>query len=1250
MVREWITPIYDRTYGDVQAVQYNPDEENAKGCWNAVDLNRIEKNTAYVKEWMLEQKIYRVDPGMRIEENDYWKANTIPHNDEIRRVINNVAQLIERSKDNPAIADQLPTIYAATQINYQLANDIERALDIMHNQPKLPLDYWKLELEHGIIKSIQRADGTTETIMASEALIAEDEIASIYGQPYGDDAQYQIFQYWSGNENDLQYIRPNYETQDATYIGQYRDVKFTANFITKIPRTLSLTNGYISVTGSDKAESGPRTGTYFAGDDILIIADIAPYGKAFYEWLGTQEGLDNLTGASETDPSTCWLTMPDCDVSLSSKYVSANGQRVIVNNGSGGGVYKYKQTVSISANVPNHYGFDNWSGNTNYLSDRYSQYQSFTMPDEPLTFTANYSYKPSYNSVQIINGLIDGQTQVNGYEKSTLQLTPTPPDSSQGLQYWQIEGLGSVSGNTFTIGDGNAIITGHYNYIRTLTVNNRNNSGTTSTYTAVQGNNFTKITTGRSYGNYKFNGWYENDSRISTSTEITITAGNVDRTIEARYDYYPTYTVTVKNQNDGNGSWTRDVISGEYFETSTNEESTNGIFTGWSGDRSSSSRWIGFTVTGNITITANYRERETYHLTVNNGSGSGDYKELQWVNIVANSPDEGASFTGWSQSGLRNISNSNTSSTSVQMGRSNATVTANYSNIRQIRVITNTSDITYNVVQGKSINIASGSAPDTWEFHDWGLTSGDASIGNTLWPSTTITANNNDSVITCNYTPIPWFTVTMVDGYIQNSNGEWVTSATLLRNSYNNIKMKPAPTGQQFLQWEVYENGVLQTNADDVYEPFAETTRLRNLLRNITIKATYYTPDPEVKYTLTIHRKDGTHEQSEHPVGDQFQVNASYPDEGMKFLMWENDFQYLMYSKYIAENMVRMPAANIELTERYVSKDYVTKYHLYMQSNGECKYQTSYTDPETGETTVTDHWVTDWEYEEGEQIDIRTKAIPFGWKFTGWSAVDDNNNDYNVVFTSTGEEITTLFMPGTDIYVTAGIVETEKYRMDIVDGGTSGSYYQNAKVDIYFNKQNTDDIQYVFTRWTGDKVYSLELYDGGMFNVLTPTLQYIKMPKDNISIRANYNTKYRFYITNGTIDSQEQFFLPNTTLNITANPAPEGMKFQRWDGNTEQIANKWDPTTTITTVQGITRIFPVYSTNANQNNIGYVLTDISNNDIINIEDITIISGEVDRGFIITDIKGHIYMATSTTDTTANIMKMTKTYKGGEVYE
>lgn len=1270
MTREWIEPIFDRTYGSVQDVQYNPDQENPKGAWNAVDLNRIEHNTAYCAEWMLEQKIVRTPPEISVREDGYWTSDMIPTKSEIDRILNNVRLLVELSSSNPAIADQLPNIYAATQINYVLANQIEFALDLMHDQPKLPLDYWTLKINYGIITQIVRDGGEVEIVSASEALVAEDEVVTILGTEYGDYAQFQDFKYWSGQADDIDLLE-NYQAKQTTFVMPYRDVEFTAVFETHIPRTLTLTNGYISTKNDPTAESGPTTGTYLAGDQVMIIANRAASGKAFYEWTGTEEALDQIVGVtSDEDPSTAILTMPDCDVTLEPFYINAGQHSVTVTNGTGGGWYNYKDYVSISASVPDHYGFDNWSGNTSYLSDIYSSYQSFRMGDENISFRAHYSYRYSYNDVQVIDGLItvngSNVSQASGLKQTTsYTLVPTPPDETQGLYYWEIEGLGSVNtdaagncGNTFTVGDGNAIITGHYSILRTLTVINLGNNGETTTYSVAQGRK-QRLTTASTVGNYKFNGWYEDNTRISTSTTYDVAMDEEDRTIEAKYDYYPTYTVTLVNRNNGGTTTTSQVLSGNYWSSSTTEEVGDYLLVGWNknGTQVSTSTSYGFYVSGDTTIEVVYREKETYYLTVNNGSGSGYYKERESVSITANDGD----FSHWTYSSLYSISSTTSKTTTVKLGRANGTITANY-NMRAITVVTNSGTSTYDIRDGDSRNINSGTAPDTYEFSQWEVTSGDATLANAYASSTRVYAHSEDSTVTALYTPIPYFTVTMENGYIQNADGNWVESATLLRDSTNAIQMKPAPTGYQFLQWEIYVDGVLQTgeDANDVYEPLAETTRLRKLLRNVTLKATYYIPDPTVTYTLTIERKDGSVDQRDYPAGTDITIRASYPDEGMEFYKWTGDTAYVAGGIYKSESYVRMPAQNISIKENYVPEGYIPVYDLVMTNiYGECCYTTEYTDSETGETTVTENWVTRHEYEEGTEVKIRTTSIPNEYYFSAWTAKNhDTEEDARAVIEDLNEETTTLTMPGYDLDVEPSIGLKETYKLTVNNGGTSGFYYEGARADIYFNMEDTNNIHYEFIRWTGSTITELELYEGGMFNVTTPgdsnNPQYIKMPAKATEVTGTYKTKYRLTVNGGIIDKEEAnqgYYETGITLTITADEAPTGMKFQYWEGDTDVLSSKYDATPTVTTITGTTTLTAVYSTDTNRNSIGYVESSLKDTSTIDNTSINIISGEIEIGFIITDSIGHIYIVTSIDSeaNTSTIYRMTKTVQGGNVY-
>lgn len=1197
MTRTWINAIYDRSYGDVQAVQYDPDETNPKGCWNAIDLNRIEKNTAYCAEYMLEKKIVRTPPSITVRENNYWTGDKIPTQTELSRIFNNVRLLVELSSANPAIADKLPTIYAATQVNYVYANQLEYALELMHNQPKLPSEYWNLTITNGIVTTIVRDNGTTETINASSALVAEDEIVTIAGVEYGEYAQYQHFTYWSGNANDIALLN-NYQNQQTTFEMPYREVAFTANFETRIPRTLTLNNAYISVNDDPTATTGPTTGTYYAGDEVMIIANVATEGKAFYEWTGTQEALGNITGVtSEEDPSTAWLVMPDCDVTLTPHYINAGKHYVTVNNGSGSGWYNYKDYVSISADSRDHYRFTQWSGATNYLSDIYSPYQSFKMGDSSIIFTANYTYEPSYNDVQVIDGYIsvNGQnvTQAqNLREGSQYTLIPIPPDDSQGLSYWQVEGYGSVLNDTFTVGDGNAIITAHYAPYKTLIISNVNNAGTITATRIVQSRT-TEVSTSVLVGNDIFTNWTEGTTVISNSSSYRFTMPARD-----------------------------------------------------------------------LTLTANYRALNQVTVTIDYGSHSEiiSMRERSSKSITADSAPIGQHFAGWSSSGLYSILNANSATTSFTAGSGDGTITATYENDYNYHNLTiNNGSGSGRVREGYGSSIYANTAPSGYEFDKWIINSGaGCSIDNIYANSSIFRMGTTDAEITATYKVKPNFTVTMIDADIWNGSN-WVTSATLPRDSINTIKMHPAPTGEQFLQWVVYVNGEIDDGANDVYEPLAETSRLRSLSRDITIRATYYTPDPEILYTLSIKRKDGSIEQADYSAGTDVPIRASYPDQGYEFWRWEGDTSYIAGGVTNAESYVHMPAKNIQIEEKYQPEGYIPEYKIDMTNiYGECCYETTYEDPETHEITTTENWVSTYEhYHQEDIVKIRAVNIPNEYYFNAWTAYNhDSHADARSVISNISQANTTLTMPDYDLDIEPSIALKQTYQLRVNEGGTSGYYYKDARADVYFGLVDTNDVHYRFIRWTGTNISQIELYDGGMFNVLTPgninTPQYIKMPGRTTELTPTYKALYRITLVNGIIDSTSTtngYYEANTTLTITADAPSTGARFQYWSGDTDVLSNKYDPTPTVTTTTGATDLVAVYSDDSNRNSIGYTTTSLSSSNIVNNNDITVIAGEIEVGFILTDSKGHIYIVTNvdTTNNTSTIYRMTKITQGGNIY-
>ena len=1121
---EWIEPIYDRTYGDVQILETDTTNANTKGAYNYTDLNRIEQNTKYCMEYMVDHKIIRVPPSMAIKMN--WTENDIPTRDDMIRIVRNVMILMESS--NPIIQEDFIELHEATQFTYQIANAIEHNLNLMHNQPDLPIQKWLLTIENGIIREY----GT------SSAQIAENEIVHIEGVPYGESAPYMIFTNWSGETDDLQYVG-DVNSQVTTFQMVYHDsesysVELTANFKTRFPRTLTLHGGTIY------DDIGGTTRQFFAGDEIRLLADTAAIGKVFYEWQGTEEGLENLTGGAE--PSTSWLTMPDCDVELTSFYINA-GQHSVTVDGEIQGWYDYKEHVYLRANSRgSKWSFAYWSGDTAYLDDVTSS--SLTMPDINLKFTSHWDYIYSYNTVTMVQGTIDGESMIEeAKEQSGHQIIAPAPPEGKVFGRWILEGVGSFadaekSTTTFYIGDGNAVINCEFVDAKTVTIENKNNEGGTETFIVGVGKKY-NISSTNVLSDYMFDHWDKDGERYGSS-------------------YY--YNNIVMGDTD-------------------------------------------------VTYHAYYRNRNSYNLTVNNGTGSGTYKERQSVSISANTAQEGYKWSNWSGD-YYSIGNRYNSSTSIIMPSHDCEVTANYSSIKPTHTLTVINGSGSGVyAEGTTIRCYGDQAPDTYEFAYW--TEGDdiISYSNPI----SITMGTTDRTIEANYKPIPYFTVTVINGKLADGT----TSGSFLRNSNPQIIMDPAPDGMKFLQWEI-----LTGDDNDVTQPLAENTTIRNLTHNVVVQATYYVPNPEIKYTLTITGKDGEIKTYNYPIGEQVDIRADSPDEGYEFYKWTGDTQYVN-DKYSSEAVVNMPGKNITLGMEYRREGFTTTYHVLLEG-GTIQIEE-------------DRWDIEGEFEEGTTLNIKADDPMLGWEFVQWkkpeNASEDDRSEETVANLMEAE--TTLQVQDFDITLSVVWKEKDKYIMTVNDGYLSNSYYPGQPVPIYFQMTDTQTNHYKFTRWSGDDIAYLELMDGRAFDVFKPEEQVVKMPSRNIEITALYDVSYLL-----SINSVENgYYLEGEKIQISAEEI-ENKTFRYWDGDIDCVDNRYNPNIVVTMPKGPVNLIPVYSNTNERNNIGYTLTDLYDNDTILQEDIIIISGEIGTGFMITDINGHIYVITSIVESQINIKRLT----------
>ena len=216
----WTTPVTERTNESVIEAENNRYPSDTSGMLNYADLNRIETNTIYVKEYMYNRLIVQTMPSMTHKTN--WVADEAVDSVNMTRIIENVRRLMELS--NPVIKNDLLPLSVSNLLTYRVANAIEHNLDIMHTQPDLVVPKYRIRLNDGIIQETGTNEGEFEADRAIH-IIAEKEFTGVDKYTMG-------FNYWSGDANDLQYIG-NINDNETVFFCQHHDTTLTANFQNK---------------------------------------------------------------------------------------------------------------------------------------------------------------------------------------------------------------------------------------------------------------------------------------------------------------------------------------------------------------------------------------------------------------------------------------------------------------------------------------------------------------------------------------------------------------------------------------------------------------------------------------------------------------------------------------------------------------------------------------------------------------------------------------------------------------------------------------------------------------------------------------------------------------------------------------------------------------------------------------------------------------------------------------------------------
>lgn len=118
---QWISPVHDRKQSDVDyaisQLEKGINTSDLKGCFNVVDINRIENNVRYIADRL------NVLKYTNTVETKSWDMYGIPNVTEITRSINNVQKIIN-AYYRPENAPALPS----TLLTYEQVNALEKIL------------------------------------------------------------------------------------------------------------------------------------------------------------------------------------------------------------------------------------------------------------------------------------------------------------------------------------------------------------------------------------------------------------------------------------------------------------------------------------------------------------------------------------------------------------------------------------------------------------------------------------------------------------------------------------------------------------------------------------------------------------------------------------------------------------------------------------------------------------------------------------------------------------------------------------------------------------------------------------------------------------------------------------------------------------------------------------------------------------------------------------------------------------------
>ena len=446
----------------------------------------------------------------------------------------------------------------------------------------------------------------------------------------------------------------------------------------------------------------------------------------------------------------------------------------------------------------------------------------------------------------------------------------------------------------------------------------------------------------------------------------------------------------------------------------------------------------------------------TYSVTVNGGTGGGEYTAGATVKITANAPETGKEFTSWTIEGVT-VDDKTNAEITFTMPANAVTATANFGDVQYLFALENCTADKETAKFGEQVTFTADEVIGK-RFDSWNIKGVDDLTGLDLTKSPlTITMPANDINVAAVLEDID-YTVIVNGGTANKTTAHYGDSIT--------ITAAAPETGKRFTSWTI--EGV---TVDDKTKAEITFTMPANA---VTATANYDFESYEIKVTGGAAQVNdgGPFSTNAAHYGDNVKIKAHNPGTGMKFKNWTItgvDTSELVLTN--EELTFTMPANAVTATANY---DFIN-------------YTVSVTGGTANKTTA--HY--------GEEVTI-TAEVPVGKEFVMWSFEG---------LAPDGLEITnpqlTFTMPANGVTATAELRDLVKSSVT-VQGGVAqvGDGTLMTSLEAYCGDTVTltayQDPDKTFVKWTIEGIDDTTGLD------LTQRVLTFTMPDNDVTATAEF--------------------------------------------------------------------------------------------------------------------------------------------------